>query len=296
MADNLDPNAGNQDPNAGQSGDTGDAGQVSAAQTGAPSFSWKTQLSPDVMNSPTMQKFSDDKDGLLKAVTSHLELEKLLGHEKVPIPKGPEDAEGWARFNKAMGIPDKADGYGLPDAQIPENMQGMVYDKAKFAETVHQFKLTPSQAKGLWGAYTEMIKGVYSQAQQAQQAQMTQVINQMRSEWGDAYDSNVELGQMVINKFSSDKGMEDFVTATLAKSPMGIKFLSKIGSQFAENKIGDFKYSRFSLTPDQAQSEIDSILRDSNHPYNSDKASQAERDKAIDYVNSLYKIKAKANG
>ena|SRR3990167_3265857 len=125
---------------------------------------------------------------------------------------------------------------------------------------------------------------------------MTQVVNQMRSEWGDAYDTNVELGQLVINKFASDQDSQDFVTASLMKHPNGIKFLSKIGSQFAENKIGEFGFKRFSLTPEQAQSEIDGILAEPKHPYNNDRAAPAERDRAIDYVNGLYKLISKSRG
>lgn len=268
----------------------------SSVAPAAPSFDWKANLPADVANSPTLKTYDSSKEGLTKFTTSHLELEKLLGTEKVPIPKGPEDTDGWNRFSKAMGIPDKAAEYGLPDADVPESMKGMTFDKQKFAEVVHQFKLTPNQAKGLWGAYTEMTKDIYGKAMRDQQASMTTVVNQLRGEWGDAYDTNVELGQMVINKFSSDGSMEDFVTATLAKDPRGIKFLAKIGGQFAENKIGGFNYARFSLAPEQAQAEIDSILKDPKHPYNNDKATQAERDRAIDYVNSLYIAKNKGQG
>lgn len=265
-----------------------------AGGSGGGDFSWKSQLSPDFANSPTMQKFSDNKDGFNEAVKSHLSLEQMLGQEKVPIPKGPEDTEGWNRFSKAMGIPDKAEAYGLQDVEMPDTMKGMTFDKQKFAETVHAFKLTPNQAKGLWDAYTNMAKESYQKLMQGHQEHMNTVVNQMKSEWGDAYDSNVELGQLVINKFSSDQETQDFVTSSLAKDPRGIKFLSKIGGQFAENKIGEFGYKRFSLTPDQAQSEIDSILNDSKHPYNNDRASPAERERAIDYVNSLYSAITKA--
>lgn len=270
---------------------------ISAIPRGTPSiFSWKSKLNSDIINSPTMQKFEDSPEGLQKAVESHLSLEKLLGHEKVPIPKGPEDTEGWNRFNKAMGIPDKAEQYGLADAEIPENLKGMTFDKQKFAEVVHSFKLTPNQAKGLWGAYTQMTMDSYTKAVKDHEANMAQVVNQMRGEWGDSYDANVELGQLVINKFSGDTDTENYVTSVLAKDPRGVKFLSKIGAQFAENKVGEFGYKRFSLTPDQAQAEIDTILKDPKHPYNDDRASQPERTRAVDYVNSLYAAIVRAKG
>lgn len=261
-----------------------------------PAATWKGNLATDILNSPLTQKFADTKEGLNEALTSYASLEKLLGHEKVPIPKGPDDKEGWNRFEKAMGIPNKATEYGLADAEIPEGLKGVTFDKEKFAQTVHAFKLTPDQAKGLWGAYTTMVKETYTKAVKDHETAMTEVVNKMRGEWGDAYDSNVELGQLVINKFSGDKETEDFVTSVLAKDPRGIKFLAKIGGQFAENKIGDFGYQRFSLTPEQAQTEIDNIVKDPKHPYNDDKASEPERNRAIDYVNGLYALINKGKG
>lgn len=285
---------GAPDPNAG--------GGAGGSGGGAPppnqvAFSWKGNLAPDFANSPTMQKFADTKEGFNEAVKSHLSLEQMLGHDKVPIPKGADDAEGWSRFSKAMGVPDKADGYGLPDAEIPGELKNLnILDKRQVAELAHSLKLTPGQAKGVWDAFVSKSKESYSAAVQEKQKQMTEVVNRLRGEWGDAYDTNVELGQMVINKFADEKEAQDFITATLLQSPYGVKFLAKVGGQFAENKIGDFGYKKFSLTPDQAQSEIDTILRDSNHPYNNDKAAPGERDRAIDYVNSLYALINKYKG
>ena len=104
----------------------------------APVFAWKEQLSADYKNSPTMQKCPDTKDGFNEAVKSHLSLEKLLGNDKVPIPKNKDDTAALALFRKAMGVPEKPDGYALPDVEIPESMKGLTFDKAKFAEAIHK--------------------------------------------------------------------------------------------------------------------------------------------------------------
>jgi hypothetical protein len=183
--------------------------------------------------------------------------------------------------------------YGLQDPELPNEMKGITMDKAKFAEVVHAHKLTPGQAKGLWQAYTEINKDVYQKTMNDHRTKVTDTINRLRGEWGDAYERNVELGQTVINKFAVDKDMNDFMTSTILSDPRGIKFLAKIGNQFAENKIGEFAYKNFSLTPDQAQAEIDTIVRDKQHPYNNDKAPAAERERAISYVNSLYAARSR---
>ena len=259
-----------------------------APEPAAGGTTWKENLSGDMRGNPLLQKFEDTPEGLGKAFGSHIELEKLLGHDKVPIPKSAEDIEGWNRFSKAMGIPDKAEDYGLADAEIPDALKGLTFDKNKFAEVAHTFKLTPDQTNGLWGVYTEMAKETYGKHLETNVNNLKEAVNKLRGEWGDTYDANVELGQMVINKFSADKEQEDYLTTTLTKDPRGIKFLAKIGNQFSENKIGEFSYKRFSLTPEQAQTEIDAIIADPNHPYNDAKAPEDARNRAIDYVNGLY--------
>jgi len=267
---------------------------TTTTQAAAPIFTWKSKLGADISNAPTLQKFEDTTEGLSKAFESHLSLEKLLGHEKVPIPKDANDTEGWARFSKAMGIPEKAEGYGLTDVELPGNMKDMSFDKKQFAETVHKHKLTPSQAKGLWQDYTKMSMDAYGKFLKEHQDHLNNVVNTLRAEWGDAYDVNVELGQTVINKFAGDKETEDFLTATFTKDPRAVKFLAAIGNQFAENKVGEFQLKRFTLSPDDANAEINKILQDPAHPYLNDKATPAEREKAISYVNSLYALINKA--
>ena len=257
---------------------------------------WKSTLRTDLKDSPLLQKFEDTPDGLNKALESHANLEKLLGHEKVPIPKDANDKEGWARFGKAMGIPDKPSDYKLTEIKLPETMKGLALDKAKFTEVIHANKLTPAAADGLWKAYNEINIGAYNKALQDHQNLINQNVNALRQEWGDAYQSNVELGQTVINKFSQDQETNDFLTTAFASDPRGIKFLAKIGEQFAENKVGEFQIGRFTKAPDQAQAEIDKIIKDRNHPYSNPKASDREHDAAVAYVNSLYAVVSRAKG
>ena len=260
-----------------------------AAAAPAEIVTWKNHLSTDLQGSPLLGKFEDTPDGLNAAFASHNNLETLLGHEKVPIPTGPEDVEGWNRFNTAMGVPAAPEGYGLADANLPESMQGITIDKAKFTEVVHAHKLTPAQAKGMWETYQQINVATYQQAQAGLEKQMTDAVNSLRGEWGDAYQSNVELGQAVINKFASDQDAMDFITATLSKDTRGIKFLAAIGGQFAENKIGDFSMKRFSLAPEEAQNEIDKMTQDLNGPYHNTQGKHTEKDHvaAMDRVNYL---------
>lgn len=271
---------------------------ASAAPTTAPSGGWKTTINTDLRNSPLLQKFEDTPEGLNKALESHANLEKLLGHEKVPIPKGIDDVDGWNRFSKAMGIPDKAEAYGLPDAAIPDSIKDMTLDKNKFSEIAHAHKLTPAQAKGLWETYVRENVSSYESARKAQQEQLNNTVNTLKGEWGDAYQSNVEMSQMVINKFSPDQETNDLMTSVVASDPRLIKAFAKIGEQFAENKVGEFQMKKFSLAPEEAMSEVEKIKNDMEGPYmnQTGKWSSREHQAAIDRVNSLIAAARRGSG
>ena len=295
MADTLDRTDDTQDQQADTT-QQADTQQQTDTQTAAPSpiaFSWKSKLGPDLSKSPTIGKYNDDAEGLIGMAKGLEGLTKMLGHDKVPLPKGPDDIEGIAIFNKAIGVPDTAEGYNLPDATLPGEMSKLTFDKATFATIAKEHNLTPTQAAGLWKKYTEMSGSVYKTHAQALQDKINENINALRAEWGDAYAANIELGDMVISKFATDQAEGDFLTAALSKDPAGMKFLAKIAQQFSENKVGDFQYKRFSKTPDEAQAEIDAIRNDPNHPYSNTKAPEAEHQAAVDHVNRLITIARK---
>jgi hypothetical protein len=277
-SENLAPETDNSSPET-----------VSAAPAEVQTSSWKSGIGADLRNSPLLQKFEDTPEGLGKAFESHANLEKLLWHEKVPIPKDINDVEGWNRFSKAMGIPDKAEGYGLADAKLPDSMKGITIDKNKFAEIMHAHKVHPSAVKGIWQVYQEMNVQAYEAAVKEHQEKIVTAVNQLKGQWGDAYETNVELGQTVINKFSEDQEMNDYLTATLTQDPRGIKFLAKVGDQFAENKIGEFAMKKFSLAPDEAMDEFTRMSRDLEGPYMNTKGkfTPKEHQAAMDRANAL---------
>ena len=279
---------------------SGGAGAADATAGAGQAWGWKDKLSADLKGSPLLQKFEDTPDGLGKAFSSHANLEQLLGHEKVPIPKDINDVEGWNRFSKAMGIPDKAEGYGLPDANIPENMakMGLTLNKQQFAEIMHAHKVHPSAVKGIWETYQKVNVEAFNKMMDDHSKQLTTTVNQLKSEWGDAYETNVELGQMVINKFSTDQKTNDLLTTMMSKDPRAIKFLAKIGDQFAENKIGEFSMKRFSLSPAEAREETMKMSRDMEGPYMNQKGKYTDREHmaAVDRYNMLVKASMQGEG
>lgn len=275
---------------------TGNSNAVNESQAVAEQpKGWKAGLSNDLRGAPFMSKFEDTAEGLGKAIESYANLEKLLGHEKVPIPKDEKDVEGWARYNAAMKVPAKPEGYELPDAKLPESLKGVSLDKGKFASIMHANHIPPGQAKAMWDVYQKENVSMYNQHIEELQKKLDTSINTLRQEWGAAYDANVQVAQEVINQFSPDKETNEFITASLLSNPGAIKWLKTVGDQFAENKVGDFNIKRFAVSPDEANAEIIKLTSDMNGPYFNQKRtySKAEQDATIKRVNELREVAAR---
>lgn len=277
---------------------TGNSNVVNQVQEAEQPKGWKSSLSNDLKGAPFMSKFDDTPEGLGKVVESYANLEKLLGHEKVPIPKDEKDTEGWARYRTAMKVPSKPEGYELPDAKLPESLSGVVLDKNKFATIMQANHIPPGQARAMWDVYQKENVAMYNQHIDTLQKQLDNSINALRQEWGGAYDTNVQIAQEVINQFSPDKETNEYITASLLKNPGAVKWLKSVGDQFAENKVGDFNIKRFAVSPDEANAEITKLTSDMNGPYfnMARKHSAAEQDATIKRVNELREVVAKKQG
>ena len=229
-------------------------------------FAWKDRLSADLQSAPGMDKFSNDPEGLGKAMTSYHNLEKMLGHEKVVIPKDKDDKEAWSMFNKATGVPESADKYELSDYEVPENLKDVTFDKEQFSEIVHGLDLRPDQAQGLWEKYTTLQSESYKNTMEGYQTQVDDNITALKEEWGQAYKPTVEAVEQLVNKFAGEGA--DAVFAQAGKDTALMRTLGEITKQFKENDIGDFKgQTRFAKTPAEAQEELNRINLDDEHPY-----------------------------
>ena len=184
-------------------------------------------------------------------------LEKLLGGEKIPMPKSAEDKEGWARVYDSLGRPKTADDYGL---QLPEggNPEFLKAASGKF----HDLGLSKGQAEALAHWYNEQATGQIGAAQQAQAAKAGQDLQALRGEWGGAWDENVELGRRAARQFGLDNGKLEALENALGTGEM-LKFMSRIGRGLTEHSFESGRSTNgFGMTPDAARQRISALRED----------------------------------
>ena len=269
--DNQEPAMENLDPGAGAINEAGTAGTA-----------WYASLEGDFKDHPSIQKF-DNVNGLAK---SYLSLEKMMGQDKIVMPKDETDTEGWNSLYGRLGVPETAEGYGLVQPEnVPEGLSDAQMDTKAFADVAKKYNLTPAQAKGMQSEYTDMITGIYNEGEAGKATAMENAKAELTNEWGLAYSEKINLAKGVLTKFAGDKAEFDYIDAKIGNDPKAVKMLAKIGEQFSEGSLGDFKPSgSFTKTPAEAQKEYNAIMDDTSDPFW--KGDQTR----VDYVMSLMKM------
>jgi len=190
-------------------------------------------------------------------VGSYQNLEKLLGGEKVPVPKGPEDKAAYDLMFKALGRPDSADGYGL------DKREGIDPQLAKAAgDAFHGLGLSSQQAQGLLDWFDSQGKTA-QQAAEERFAQESQVeFQQVQREWGKEFDTKAEFGRRAARQFGIDQDMAKGIERAIGTKRM-MDLFSKIGESFNEAPMrGQGGAESQIVTPTLAEQKISELKAD----------------------------------
>lgn len=185
-------------------------------------------------------------------------LEKLLGGEKMPLPRGADDTEGWNRVYDALGRPKEADAYKVPVLEGADPaIVGQV--QAKF----HELGLSEAQGNALaeWWNQTQnsSLQGLVQQS--AQQSALE--LQSLQKEWGGAYEENIELGRRAAQEYGLGADKLNAIERALGTGEM-LKLFSQIGRAQGEAKMeGGGNSNPFGMTPEAARARIEALRSDS---------------------------------
>ncbi|WP_186276569.1 hypothetical protein [Burkholderia gladioli] len=138
--------------------------------------------------------------------------------------------------------PDKPEGYELGDG-----------DFAKTAATwFHENGVPSATAKALAGKWNTYVQDQTAAAEAARVAAGEQQITALRTEWGDSYDKNVELGRQAMRKFGVSGEVIDKLAGASGDAAV-IKTFSQIGAAISEGTLnpGGTASSGAALTEEQ---------------------------------------------
>ena len=247
-----------------------DVGSVSQEQTSE--SSWRNDLPEDLRDHKSLQHYGTVGD----LAKSHVHAQQMIGKDKLVMPSQSATDEEWREVYAKLGMPATSSEYkfdknaGLGEGmEVDENLLGW------FTDTAHQVGLNNNQMAKLvelWNENTAEITNM--SAEGARQAQEQSAL-ELRNEWGNAFDDNLNLSKTVLNQFYNGKDSNEFLEIPLADgskigdNPSFIKMMSSIGS-FIRERIGEDSIKGLEGTtaknPNQLQDELASLM-DLGGPY-----------------------------
>jgi len=161
-------------PASGDANPQNNPGTTAPASSGDPAAVDMAKIfGEDFTKDPALSKFKDPK----AFAQSYKELQAQAGKPKYDVPGQDAPAEQTAEFYKKLGVPEKADAYGLkPDANVPEhnNEANVAFLKA-FGDTAHELKLTTAQALGMQKFFDDLTVNLGKEAAATQAAEDAQL-------------------------------------------------------------------------------------------------------------------------
>lgn len=221
----------------------------------APAASWLDSIEDSDLKGYVQNKGWKDPREL---ADGYRNLEKLLGGEKLPLPKGEDDAEGWARVYDSLGRPQAADAYKIPT--MGEGQDQFVKDvQAKF----HELGLSEKQGNALAEWYHGVQQGMVDSSLAGMGQKAEADLASLKTEWGGAYDENIEFGRRAAREYGLDEAKLSKMEQALGTGEM-LKLMARIGRSQGEASFqrGDGGSGQFGMTPAQAQARISELKAD----------------------------------
>ena len=249
---------------------------------------WKANLDPTLRNHPSIEKFKTVGD----LAKSHIEVQKLIGREKIPMPAKPykDSPKDYDMVFDRLGRPSDPKSYKIPELEYGEGMTAPTEQEITDFKTIaHQIGLLPHQVEALYQFNHARNKNANEQYFKQRETQLQEAETQLRRELGKNYDAEIGNARKLLRKFGNDDVLSMVENTGIGNNSAFIKMMIDISKHFGED--GSFLSEPAPsniLTPEEANKKISEIRNDKKHPYHN--KLHSEHKEAVAYMQSLYRM------
>lgn len=236
---------------------------------------WLKGVEESLLNEPSV-KIQKDINSLVK---SYVSAQKAIGADKVVLPKKDATPEQWNDLFKKLGLPESEDKYG-----IQKGDKSTLDDEffSSFKKSAFEAGLLPHQAQRLLSSFEGIAQTNTEKMVNAVKEISEQQIATLKAEWGEAYDSKLEVIKETVDRFGGDELRGVLKQAGLASHPTIAKLFVELGESLREKSPKGIE----PRTPAEVSKTIEDIMSDRNHPYHN--ASHIDHAKAVREVEVLF--------
>ena len=245
--------------------------------------SWKTSISEEYRTNPNIEKFTEI-DALAK---SYINAVSMIGTDKIPLPGKTATDEQWNEVYNKLGRPESPDKYTLElktdVAPVDENVI------KTFANNAHKLGLNNKQAQGILEFYKQTLESSAKEMNVNMEYAQEQASNELRSEWGRAYDDNLKKAASVAKTYLEPELLDTQLRdgSRLGDNPKIIKAFANIANLLSEDKIIGAEADN-ALQGRDVEKEINDLVGDKTGPYWN--KSHPNHNKTVNQVLSLREL------
>lgn len=215
---------------------------------------WRSDFEDESLRDhPSIAKFASGPESLAK---SYINLEKMLGGDKIAIPKTEEDTEGWDKVFNQLGRPEDAKGYEF--AEIPDLPEGFEYDNTaeeSFREIAHSARLTKTQAGALRDWYVNVMASQHVSGEDGKAEKMAGAFEELSKEWGRATSQKINAAHATAGSLAGEDFQAMLDETGLGNDPRLVRGFAKLAEAVAGDK-GLIGQALTESTPGQLTAQI----------------------------------------
>jgi hypothetical protein len=161
----------------------------------------------------------------------YMNLEKMLGREKVPVPTSEDDKEGWERWYAAMGRPEAPDKYEFERPELPTDLPYDEEMEKEFREWAHINGLSKRQAQSFYEGYVK--RQIARHTDWSNQAKETrqQAEAALRREYGRNYDQAIQQAKAAMMTYADPDFHRYLDESGAGNDPRMIRIFARIGKE-----------------------------------------------------------------
>jgi hypothetical protein len=219
--------------------------------------SFLESLPEDLRNEPSLRTFTDP--GAL--AKSYVNAQRMIGADKVARPGKSWTDDQYNEFYSSIGRPDSADAYEF-------DVSGVMSDEeaSSFRQAIFEAGLQPRQVSRLERFINELSDSAQTATQTRTEEAVFEAEQQLRSEFGQAFEQRMGLAQSAARTLLGNEGMEMFENVQLADGrmlgdhPDVVRMFANLAEQIGEdNLVGE--PTELIMTPEEAKSRISEMTR-----------------------------------
>lgn len=229
---------------------------MAAQEAAASPVSFLDSLPEDLRAEPSLKNFSDPA-ALAK---SYVHAQRMIGADKIPLPGKSATDDEWRAVYKRLGAPDDPQEYKVEFSDDILSSQ----ESSSFRSAAFEAGLNQRQVERMSQFISQSISEARNGLEQKVDEARYNGEQELRQEWGQAFDQKIEMAYKAANTFLGDTELLDTVQLAdgrlLGDHPAVVKMFAKLASEIGEDKlIGDT--TELVMTPADAQRQIDEVTR-----------------------------------